>query len=83
MTNQEFSDEFDILYNNITSNKIPGLDEYEKSVFLTKAQSEILKEYFNARIDSSNNGFDGSQKRQYDFSKLIRVSTLFDINSYK
>lgn len=83
MTNQEFSDEFDILYNNITSNKIPGLDEYEKSVFLTKAQSEILKEYFNARIDGSNNGFDGSQKRQYDFSKLIRVSTLFDINSYK
>ena len=38
MTNQEVSNEFDILYNNVTSNQAPGLDEYEKSVFLTKAQ---------------------------------------------
>lgn len=37
MTLQEFSDEFDVLYNNIMSNQAPGLDEYEKSVFLTKA----------------------------------------------
>ena len=37
MTTQEFSLEFDILYNNITSNQAPGLTEYEKSVFLTKA----------------------------------------------
>ena len=29
MTNQEFSNEFDILYNNVTSNQAPGLDEYE------------------------------------------------------
>lgn len=33
MTTQEFSSEFDILYNNIMSNAAPGLDEYEKSVF--------------------------------------------------
>jgi hypothetical protein len=37
MTNPEFSDEFDIYYNNITSNQAPGLNEYEKSVFLTEA----------------------------------------------
>ena len=47
MTTQEFSNEFDVLYNNIMSNQAPGLDEYEKSVFLTKAQLEILKNYFN------------------------------------
>lgn len=82
MTNQEFSDQFDILYNNISSNQAPGLDEYEKSVFLTKAQSEILKEYFNSRVDKTNGGFDGSEKRQYDFSKLIRVATLYDVNSF-
>ena len=45
MTNPEMSNEFDILYNNITSNQAPGLDEYEKSVFLTKAQDEIIKAY--------------------------------------
>ena len=35
MTNQEFSNEFDILYNNVVGNQAPGLDTYEKSVFLT------------------------------------------------
>jgi len=37
MTTGEFSNEFDLLYNNIMSNSAPGLNEYEKSVFLTKA----------------------------------------------
>ena len=31
MTNAEFSNEFDILYNSITPNQAPGLDEYEKN----------------------------------------------------
>ena len=46
MTAQEFDYQFDVLYNNITSNQAPGLDAYEKSVFLTKAQDEIIKNYF-------------------------------------
>ena len=29
----ETSQEFDVLYNNIKSDKAPGVDEYEKSVF--------------------------------------------------
>ena len=37
MTIQEFSSEFDVQYNNIASKAAPGLDEYEKSIFLTKA----------------------------------------------
>lgn len=73
MTRQEFSNEFDVLYNNISSNQAPGLDEYEKSVFLTKAQYEVLKNYFNPKGNKYQEGFDGSQKRQIDFSKLIAV----------
>lgn len=76
MTNQEFSNEFDVLYNNITSNQAPGLNEYEKSVFLTKAQDQLINEYFNAKVDGFGGGFDGSQKRQYDFSSMIRVANL-------
>ena len=76
MTTQEFSDQFDVLYNNITSNQAPGLDEYEKSVFLTKAQNQLVTEYFNNRVDQVGGGFDGSQKRQYDFSSLIKVATV-------
>lgn len=75
MTTQEFSNEFDVLYNNIMSNQAPGLDEYEKSVFLTKAQSEIIKNYFNPKGNKYQEGFDGSTKRQIDFSMLTAVAT--------
>ena len=36
MTLQEFDLEFDALYNNISSNQAPGLNSYEKSIFLTQ-----------------------------------------------
>ena len=35
MNTTEMSNEFDILYNQVNSNQAPGIDEYEKSVFLT------------------------------------------------
>jgi hypothetical protein len=73
MTTQEFSDQFDLLYNNITSNQAPGLNEYEKSVFLTKAQDEIVKAYFSPELNKSQKGFDGNPKRQIDFSMLIKT----------
>lgn len=76
MTTQEFSSEFDILYNNIMSNAAPGLDEYEKSVFLTKAQEEILKNYFNPKGNKYQEGFDDNEKRQIDFSSLVTVITI-------
>lgn len=65
MTILEFSDQFDVLYNNITSNQAPGLNEYEKSLFLTKAQDEIIKNYFTANSKGNNiqQGFDDSAKR--------------------
>lgn len=75
MTNQEFSNEFDVLYNNIMSNQAPGLDEYEKSIFLTKAQDEIVKNYFNPKGNKYQEGFDGSAKRQIDFSMLIETES--------
>jgi hypothetical protein len=72
MTNSEFSNEFDVLYNNATSGQAPGLDEYEKSVFLTKAQDEIVKAYFNPKLNKTLEGFDASEKRQIDFSMIMR-----------
>lgn len=73
MTNQEFSDQFDVLYNNITSNQAPGLDSYEKSVFLTKAQDDIVKSYFSPRLNKSVEGYDDNEKRQIDFSMIMRT----------
>lgn len=81
MTTEEFSNEFDVLYNNISNNMAPGVNEYEKSVFLTKAQSEIIKAYFNTSSNKIRVGFDASERRQYDFSILLRTANLFNINT--
>lgn len=42
----EFSNSFDILYNNVMSDSAPGLSEYEKSVFLTEAQTLYVKQAY-------------------------------------
>ena len=78
MTASEFSQEFDILYNNIASNQAPGLTEYEKSVFLTKAQDEIIKNYFTNKPNGNKyqEGIEDSAKRYSDFSCLITVKTI-------
>ena len=73
MTGPEFSDQFDVLFNNITSNQAPGLNEYEKAVFLTKAQDELVKNYFLPQSNPKQAGFDDNQKRQMDFSLLMNT----------
>ncbi len=47
MNIQEFSVEFDIWYNNIRSASAPGLDNYEKSVFLTEAQEQLVLDIYS------------------------------------
>ena len=60
MTISEFSNQFDILYNNITSNQAPGLSEYEKSVFLTRAQDYLVTSIYDGNIDG--NSFEGTEE---------------------
>jgi hypothetical protein len=71
MTTKEFSNEFDIHYNSIASNQAPGLDLYEKSVFLTKAQLEIVKNYANGLGNKYQAGFENTSKRRADLKELI------------
>ena len=80
MTLQEFNTNFDLLYNNIASNQAPGLDEYEKSVFLTNAQLELVKNYFNPKGNKYQEGFDQSPKRQLDFSTITDLM-VYNINN--
>lgn len=68
----EWSVAFDRLYDNITSGQAPGLNEYEKSLFLTRAQEGLVLDYFSPKSNQLLEGFDGSPKRQSDFSSLIR-----------
>lgn len=83
MIASEFSNQFDILWNNIASNQSAGLNEYEKSVFLTKAQNEIIKNYFNPKSNTKQEGFDATAKRQADFSMLIKTDRQTILNSSK
>ena len=75
ISNEEISNRFDVLYNNIMSDQAPGLDDYEKSVFFNKAQLEVLKNHLNAGGNRYQQGFDHSSKRQMDFSTLTVQKT--------
>jgi hypothetical protein len=75
MTTLEFSNEFDISYNGIASNSAPAIDMYEKSVYFTKAQLEIVKDRFDPKGNKYGKGFEQSSKRRQDLNELIRHNT--------
>ena len=55
MTTNEFNSEFDILYDNLNTKGAPGVNKFEKSVFLTKSQEEIVKErYLRFELDENS-----------------------------
>ena len=76
MTREEFYQEFNVLYNNINSNVVTGLSSYEISVFLTKGQEQLVKEYFNPLGNKYKQGFDDSAKRQIDFVNLVAYTEI-------
>ena len=57
MTITEFSTEFDVLYDNLASKGSPGLDNYDKSVFLSKAQLELIKNKYTPEGNKYKKGF--------------------------
>ena len=71
MTTQEFSLEFDILYNNITSNQAPGLTEYEKSVFLTQAQEEVVISLYEGKYGEA---FEATEELRSYLDVLVKTT---------
>lgn len=71
MTNTELKNEFLIHYNAIATNSAPGLDDYEISVFLTQAQLELVKNYYNPLGNKYKDGFENSEKRRNDLKELL------------
>ena len=76
MTTQEFSNEFDILYNNIMSNSAPGLNEYEKSVFLTLAQEAFVLDVYNGKYNE--NSFESTEEVSDYINTLVRQAQITD-----
>lgn len=74
MTTAEFSREFDIYFNSIIPvSEAPSIDLYEKSIYLTRAQTEIVKNYFIPEGNKYKKGFEQSSKRRNDLNELVRT----------
>lgn len=69
MTTAEFSNQFDVLYNNALSNMAPGLSEYDKSVFLTIAQEEVVLAYYGGA--GQNMSFESTEEAREALSILV------------
>lgn len=72
MTVTEFKNEFNIAYDSIASNMAPALDDYEISVFLTRAQEQLVKNKFDQDSNAKRRGFENSSKRRWDLKELIK-----------
>lgn len=81
MTTEEFSNEFDILLDSNhfirdfskDSNKIDiALDEYEKSMFLTKAQEELVLEVYTGKNIYSDS-FERTEEARRYLNKLVKT----------
>ena len=79
MTCQEFYQEFQILYNNIMSNQSPGLDEYEVSVFLTRAQEEFIRGYYNGTLSKS---FEETEEIRKYLNSLVKTASCSELTTY-
>lgn len=71
MTTAEMDKVFDILYDNISSNGAPGINKYEKSVLLTKAQDELVSGNYSP-YNSIQKGFESSENRRRELNELVK-----------
>lgn len=94
MTTQEFSAQFDTLVNSYINEQEFGeqasrfdftFDEYEKSVFLTKAQKELVYQYYSGK-NAFNLSFEEKEELREALDTLVKTvvytSTLPDYTSY-
>lgn len=70
-TSEEWSVNFDILYNNISSDQAPGLTEYEKSVFLTQAQEAVILDLYKG---TSGDAFETTEEVTRYLSSLVKIN---------
>lgn len=79
MTTEEFSNEFDTLLNSYSAIEVFGktpstieLDEYEKSVFLTNAQEEVIIGMYNGK-NPFGDSFERTEEIRRYLSDLIKT----------
>jgi hypothetical protein len=66
----------------------PSIDDYELSVYLSKAQLELVKNYYDPLSNRKQKGFEATEKRRRDLNQLVKdyktsdtISNSFNIDS--
>lgn len=89
MTTQEFSNTFDTLLNSFrdvkefgktSSNQSIELDEYEKSVFLTQAQEELILTYYTGK-NQFRDSFEKSEEIRQYLNNIVETSKILPSQS--
>ena len=81
MSNSEFSDGFDtlvsayVLKNNFGDTNVFTFDEYEKSKFLTKAQEEIILEYYSGK-NPFDESFEKNEEARRYLTSLVKTAKI-------
>lgn len=78
MTTSEFISEFDLGYNNILGEGAPGLDNYERSVYLTTAQEELAKSLYSGNTPSKQS-FEDSERNRRALNELVKDYKATDV----
>lgn len=86
MNTKEFSNQFDTQISAFNTRQAHGVqdslsfDEYEKSVFLTKAQEKLVISYYTGR-NSDNESFEFTEEVRRYLANLIREASLSPITT--
>ena len=76
MTTKEFSDAFDTMLNSYSDfSSILAFDEYEKSLFLTQAQEQLIVELYSGRNNKALS-FEMTEELRSSLKGLIKTVTL-------
>jgi len=78
MTTPEFISEFDLGYNNILGEGAPGLDNYERSVYLTTSQEELVKGLYSGN-NNSRQSFEDTERNRRALNELVIDSKSVDL----
>lgn len=84
MTTKEFSDAFDTFLSGLGDPAtMSGIvfDEYEKSLFLTQAQEQLVIELYTGR-NSKASSFEETEEVRSNLRSLIRTATLTESSGY-
>ena len=76
MTTKEFSDAFDTMLNSYSDfSSILAFDEYEKSLFLTQGQEQLIVELYTGR-NNKTSSFEETEELRSSLKGLIKTDTL-------